>query len=213
MADLSRRTALRMGQPRLGGSVHIETAAQSLNAALARRRHSFAAFGMRTRWIGAAVATAAMLTAIVFLPSGPVAQAKPPLYVADAVEAFQTGLLRADMPSQIETAKFDPRDVQRFTRIRVPQLPRGWRITDAQLFPSDEGPALQIMIRTAANKTVSIFAVRSAAKAPSIPVTVSQGDAAVAYWRTGDIAYALTGVEAPAALDVAAEDLANNQLG
>lgn len=140
------------------------------------------------------------------------AQASSPSYVADAVMAFRIGLLRANMPSQHETQLFDAGDVQRSTHIRVPVLPDGWRISDVQLFPSEEGPALHIMVHTADDRTISVFAVRSAAKAPARPATIRHGEESVSYWRSGEIAYALTGFAAPDELDRVAEDLADNRM-
>jgi anti-sigma factor RsiW len=210
MADLGARTALRLAQPALAANAALTSAAVALNQRLSEPRRPLLRL-LQSRRLGLA-GLAAAITAIVILPVPPVVQAAPPVYVSDAVQAFQTGLLRADMPSQIEAPHLDARDVQRFTRIRVPVLPAGWRVTDVQLFPSDEGPALQIMIRTARNQIVSIFAVRSAVRAPSIPETTKRGNTNVAYWRHGDMAYALTGVAAPAALEFAARDLADNSL-
>ena len=212
MGDFAQRSALRLAQPRLGQRTDLLADAARLNRRLRGARHSFSTLIAGRKWMGAAGAAAALCAGALFLPSGPVAQAKPPLFVEDAVDAFRTGLLRANMPSQIETTRFDSRDVQRFTHIRVPTLPSDWKITDVQVFPSEEGPALQIMIRTPARKTVSIFAVRSGARAPLSPTTIRSGGASVAYWRHGEIAYALTGIDAPAALDLAAEDLADNGL-
>jgi hypothetical protein len=136
------------------------------------------------------------------------AEAQPPDYVGDAVMSYKTGLLRAAMESQVETPRFDAEEIRRSIKIRVPHLRQGWTVTDVQIFPSDLGPALQIMIRTAQHRDISIFAVRDQSAAPSIPVAIRHGEASVAYWRKGDVSYALTGVLAPEALDLAAEDLA-----
>jgi anti-sigma factor RsiW len=208
MEDMSVRTALRLAQAPLDDHAGLAAVAARLDDRLARKGTGF---WPRPRWLVAAMLVAALATGALWLPDR-VHMPAAPIYVADAVEAYRTGLLRATMISQVETPRFDAHDVQRYTRIRVPVLPRGWSVTDVQIFPSDEGPALQIMIRTGDRKTVSIFAVRSAAQAPLEPVTVQRGDATVAYWRTGDMAYALTGAEAPAALMVAARDLANNRI-
>jgi anti-sigma factor RsiW len=213
MADLGLRTALRLTQSELPApSSELSAAADRLFARLGEPRKPFGNLFARHRRFGAGTALAALLVGVVMLPHTSNADASPPLYVADAVEAFQTGLLRASMPSQAESTVFDSRDVRRFTQIRVPRLPDGWTITDVQIFPSDAGPALQIMVRTDIRQTVSLFAVRSPAPAPLKPAVVHRGDATVAYWRNGDIAYALTGAEAPEALDLAARDLADNRL-
>jgi anti-sigma factor RsiW len=138
------------------------------------------------------------------------AEAQPPDYVGDAVMSYRTGLLRAAMESQVETPRLDAEEIRRSIKIRVPHLPGGWTITDVQIFPSDLGPALQIMVRTGQGRDISIFAVHDRSAAPKIPVAIRHGEASVAYWRKGDVSYALTGVEAPEALDLVAEDLAVN---
>lgn len=163
------------------------------------------------RFVTGAIA-AGVVASLVPLTLPHVAAASPPEYVSDAVMAFHTGMLRASMVSQHEIPVFDRRDVQRNTGIRVPVLPDGWQVADVQLVPSDDGPALQIMVRTKDQRTVSIFAVRNKADAPARPISIRRGAASVAYWRNGDIAYALTGMEGTAALDLAAEDLADNRL-
>ncbi len=211
IADLRARTALRLSQqidemP----SAELLGAAARVSERLSAPVHPMRFFFSRGRSLAAAtVATFAI--GVVGLVWAPNAQASP-RYVSDALMAFRVGLLRTEMPSQIESRVFDSSDVRRTTSIRVPVLPATWRITDVQLFPSEEGPALQIMVRTNDQKTVSIFAVRSTAAAPAKPVTVRRGEVSVAYWRNGDIAYALTGLDAPDALDLAAEDLADNRL-
>ncbi|WP_442679078.1 anti-sigma factor family protein [Sphingomonas sp. ASY06-1R] len=212
MADFSRRTALRLGQPHLPERIDLAAAAAQLDHGMRAPARPIAHFLARRKWMSG-LAAAAAVAALVLVPNAPIAQAGPPTYVGDAIQAYHTSLIRADMPSQLETTRFDARDVQRFTRIRIPVLPAGWRITDVQLFPSEEGPALQLMVRIADGQTVSLFAVRSRTDAPAQPATVQKGRTTVAYWRNGDMAYALTGVDAPAALDLAAKDLADNGLG
>ena len=211
MADFASRTALRLTQPALatGQGLLIE-AAEALGRQLARPPRAPLAFFSRRRAGIAAIVVAGVSAMVAFAPRD--ATASPPPYVSSAVMAFQTGLIRAGMQSQPETLRFDPADVQRTTNIRVPTLPRGWQVTDVQLFPSADGPALQIMVHTPDARIVSIFAVRSGVAAPAHPVALRHGGASVAYWRNGPIAYALTGIEAPEALDLAAEDLADNRL-
>jgi anti-sigma factor RsiW len=207
MMDMSLRTALQLAQPRLGASPDLTREAERLDEMLSRRN----GFWTRARWMPVAAAAIAVVGAGLMLPQQQ-RVVPTPTYVSDAVESFQTGLLRASMTSQIETPRFDAHDVQRYTRIRVPVLPQGWGITDVQIFPSDEGPALQIMIRRPGGTALSMFAVRTGAAAPGRPIAIQQGKTSVAYWRSGDIAYALTGTDSPAVLNVAARDLADNRI-
>ncbi|WP_420139693.1 anti-sigma factor family protein [Sphingomonas sp.] len=212
MADFSRRTALRLSQPHLADRADLAAAAAQLDVGMRTPTRPLTHFLGRRKWMSG-FAAAAAVAALVVIPNAPIARAGPPTYVGDAIQAYHTSLLRADMPSQLETPRFDAHDVQRFTRIRVPVIPSGWRVTDVQLFPSEEGPALQLMVRIPDGSTVSLFAVRTPTHAPDQPATIQKGRTTVAYWRNGDMAYALTGVDAPAALDLAAKDLADNGLG
>jgi anti-sigma factor RsiW len=210
MEHLRLRTALRL----LAGDLDeppaaMREAAARLSARLGEGhprglRHLFA-----TRLVSGLAAAA--LLAVIVLPSRDVV-ASPPSYVGDAVKAYRTGLLRAAMVSQVETPRFNEKDAQevrRQTRIRLPRLPAQWTVTDAQLFPSPEGPALQIMVRTPDAQNLSIFAVRAESSAPDQPMTVRHDGASVSYWREGDMSYAITGGEAPEALDTVAENLAD----
>ncbi|MBU3078809.1 anti-sigma factor family protein [Sphingomonas quercus] len=206
MAELRAQTALRLlAEPRDPAPAALIAAAGRLAARMAPpprplRHRTFG--GMA---VGGLAAIAATL--LVFVVPG-VSPAAPPSYVGDAVMAYRTGLLRAELRSQLESPHFDAGEIQRSTHIRVPRLPRGWQITDAQIFPSDEGPALQLMIRTPAGKNLSVFAVRARSAAPRSPLAMRHDNASVAYWRAGDMSYALIGMEAPEALDLAAENLA-----
>lgn len=206
MADLELRTALRM----VVGNPGEPPAAMSEAAALiADRLNSAAKFEPRRlfdRPIMRLLAAAALL-AVIILPGRNVL-ASPPDFVNDAVDAYRTGLLRAAMASQLETPRFDPVEVRRSTHIRMPRLPARWVVTDAQIFPSDQGPALQLMVNTPAEEKMSIFAVRATSDAPEEPVAVRHDGASVAYWREGDMSYALTGSAEPEELDSAAEDIA-----
>lgn len=207
MEDLRLRTALRL----IGGAGEDEPpaamreAAARLSARLGapqprRLRHLF------TTRIVQGLAAAALL-AIVLMPVRD-ATAHTPDYIGDAVEAYHTGMLRATMVSQVETPKFDANEVRRRAHIRLPRLPAHWTVTDAQIFPSKKGPALQLMVRTPDEQQLSIFAVRAQTDAPDEPVAVRHEGMSVAYWREGDMSYALTGGDAPDAIDGVAENLA-----
>jgi anti-sigma factor RsiW len=210
MADIRIRSALRLAQEPFADAPHLNALAEELEDRLLG--HGRMARIFRPRRLAAGALLAAGVAATLVLTAPWQAKASAPTYVAEAVEAYQTSLLRAQMASQIESRTFNAVEFRAATRIRVPRLPVNWQITDVQLFPSDDGPALQIMVRTETGEPVSIFAVKSEAVAPLKPLTVRHGGASVAYWRNGDIAYALTGMEAPAALDLAAEDLADNRI-
>jgi anti-sigma factor RsiW len=90
----------------------------------------------------------------------------------------------------------------------MPQLPGDWRVTDVQLFPTDKAPALLMAVRTDEGRRMTIFAVREKSSAPERPDAVREGAQSVAYWRRGDMSYALTGDQEPGMMDETAEALA-----
>lgn len=209
MADLRMRTALRLMQRTAGNPpAGIVGATQRLQRRLT---------GPQRRWAPPVVrwTTVSAMVAVVALFATPQLQvaASPPAYVADALMSYQTGVLRAAMRSQIESPEYDRDEILRETRILVPRLPEGWKVTDVQIFPSDVGPALQMMARTAAGQDVAIFAVHARSGAPIDPVAIRRGGKSVAYWRNGDVSYALTGADDPASLDLAATILARRTVG
>jgi anti-sigma factor RsiW len=205
MADRCAQTSLRLLSHDLGSTP--QTLSRSA-ARLSRKLEAKPRGMLRLAFSGIAAGALALVAAGAMLTLRPSVAEATPAYVGDAVMAYQTGLLRAAMISQIESPRFDAREIQRSTKIRMPKLPTGWTITDAQIFPSDDGPALQLMIRTSTNEEISIFAVHAASAAPRSPRAIRHGKASVAYWRVGEMSYALTGMDVPEALDLAAEDLA-----
>lgn len=131
----------------------------------------------------------------------------PPSYVNMAVASHRVAMMRAHMDSQIEAQALDHKEILSSTRIDLPALPPSWNVTDVQLFPAGRNPALLVAVRTAEGKRLSIFAVRERSGAPEMPDAVREGDQSVAYWRRGDMSYALTGEEEPGAIDRTAEVL------
>ena len=132
---------------------------------------------------------------------------KPPSYVDMAVASHRVAMIRAKMPSQIEAPRLDAREILSNTQIKLPALPRAWHVTDVQVFPTKGGPALLVAVRTMEGQNLSIFALHQRSSAPEIPDAVRAGRQSVAYWRQGDMSYALTGDDEPWALDRAAEGL------
>ena len=122
---------------------------------------------------------------------------------------LRTALMRADMPSQPEAAHFDRQAVHRATRIEVPALPSDWRILDAQVFPSDYGPSLQMVIDTGADEPVSLFAARTSADIPETPQTEVVDGQAVGFWSHDGTAYALSGDQPARQIAEHAEDQAD----
>jgi anti-sigma factor RsiW len=195
MGELSQRTALRLlGQDMAPLPAGLLTKATGLYG---RSRQIFWRRAATVGGISLMAVTSAFL-----LISG-----RPPAYVGMAVASHRVAMMRADMPSQIEAPALDAREILASTRIALPTLPADWRVTDVQIFPAGDSAALLVAVRTAAGQQLSLFALRERSKAPEIPDAVREGAQSVAYWRRGDMSYALTGDTDPVALDRTAESL------
>jgi hypothetical protein len=116
-----------------------------------------------------------------------------PWYVEDALESQAATLARAAMRSQAETPTMDPVEIERTLKLRAPSLPPGWRLIDAQVYPSDDGPGLNIVVEAPSGRRLSLFTVRADEAAPGRPVLAKRGRDAVAYWERGPSAFVLIG--------------------
>ncbi len=195
MGELSQRTALRLltqdMAPLPAGML------EKASGLYGRARQSF---WRRSATLGGASLMVATL-AFIFVSGG------PPAYVGMAVASHRVAMIRADMPSQIEAPALDAREILASTRIDLPTLPADWRVTDVQIFPAGNGAALLVAVKTATGQQLSLFALRERSNAPEIPDAVREGAQSVAFWRRGDMSYALTGEADPKALDQTAESL------
>lgn len=123
------------------------------------------------------------------------AQASP--FLDEAAASHRTGLLRRDMASQVESATLDSDEIRRSTGIVLPALPPSWRVTDVQLFPTPDSPAIAVSLTTPAGEQLSFFADRAETEAEARPLLARRASDVIAYWEAGDMAYALTGRTAP----------------
>ena len=208
MADLRIRSALRL----------LAQSHSQAPAAL-RREAARLAQKLRRRGVIGRLSVPAMIAALfallVLTPGdlplmGTKSASAAPAYVDEAIMSHRTTVLRAAMASQPETTRFDPADLMRATRIRVPSLPKGWRILDVQLFPSDDGPALQLSVQSERGQMLSIFAVRASTSAPMKPTAIRRNGTSIAFWKEEDMSYALTGAATPEDIDRVADDLEDN---
>jgi anti-sigma factor RsiW len=208
MAEISVSDSLRLakrGRP-ASTSVRNLDASCRLERALVRRRA-----GRLLQWPIALAAFAGIgWVAHGGMPVG--GAAAEPSLVDDAVMAHRTAKLRAGMRSQVETAHLDKAEIERAAHVRIPALPGGWRVIDVQLFPSHDGPGVQVAVDPPGEGgALSLFAVRSDDEAPAIPKTLRRGAEQVAYWRHGDTAFALTG-GSKVAIGSAALDISDNPI-
>jgi anti-sigma factor RsiW len=212
MADLRTRDELRLALadiPRTPRGTTID-AALRLERGLSRDR-----ILRRVRSV-AAVVTLVGIGWLAHVQVGPlgvsqvVASAPPPAYVTDAVMAHRATLVRAVMHSQRGAPTYDPAEIRTATAIVMPTLPQGWKVADVQIFPSTFGPSVEMVIRTEAFGTGSLFAVRPG-KFDVVPITLAhKEDFTVAYWQVGEVAYALVAKADSQDLDKAATGLAES---
>lgn len=198
MADLGSQSALKI----LMGNMP-EPSEEMRETACRMMEPSPRPFWRRAAPLGG-MAIAGTAAAVLFAMS----IAGPPDYVGYAVASHRTAMVRAAMASQLETPRFDAKEILTKTRIDMPVIPAAWHVTDVQLFPSNDGPALLVAVRTGRGESLSLYAVRGPTSAPERPDAVREGAQSVAYWRRGDTSYALTGETDPVAIDATAEALA-----
>jgi len=212
LADLRTREAMRALALADGAEISDEIArsAQRLSSVLARGRRSRRLGRLTTAAVfivGLSMAGAAYWHNLQFVAP---AKAAVPEFMEEALMSHQTAVIRSRMRSQIEIPSFDPADVKDATRIAIPQMPRGWRILDVQLFPSDYGPSLQMIFDAGRKRQVSLFAVRARINASAKPAIANVRGNDLAYWTRGGTVYVLTG-EPQSFLSSAAADLSDNQ--
>ena len=195
MGELSTRTALRL--------LAHDGAAPS--AAMLGKAESLGKPPRRPAWRKGFALGGASLAAAVFgfllLPDA------PPSYVDMALSSHRVAMMRAHMTSHAVPPALNTAEIMASTQINLPALPAHWHVTDVQIFPAGNGPALLVAIRTDQGEQLSIFAIRKRSNAPEIPDAIREGLQSVAYWRRGDMSYALTGEADPNAVDETAEFL------
>ena len=124
----------------------------------------------------------------------------PPDYVEDAADSRQAARVRGEMASQIEIPRLDASEIRKTMRLPIPKLPASWRIRDAQVFPSDEGPSVNLLIDAADGRRLELFAVRTNSWGNDRPEIARRGREAVAFWERGEAAYVLSGPQSPTEL-------------
>lgn len=156
--------------------------------------------GRTWRHLGRAAAMAALL-ATGWIARGELgefpqaAQASP--FLDEAAASHRAGLLRRNMTSQVESATLNADEIRRSTGIVLPTLPSSWRVTDVQLFPTADSPAIAMSVTTPAGEQLSFFADRAETPAEARPLLARREGEVIAYWEAGDMAYALTGQAEP----------------
>lgn len=207
MADLRIRDELRLALAGVPRGVRPETteAARRLGRALTWDRR------MRrlTRIAAALVLVAAGWVGHATMKPAPVSASQPyPAYLGDALTAHGVSSLRAGMLSQPQ-ARYDPAEIRSATGIVLPTLPADWAVRDAQVFPSPNGPSVELALAAGPLGSATLFAVRPGGF-DVIPATAGPtGAVASAYFQIGDVAYVLVAGAEATAVEAAADRLSH----
>lgn len=190
MADLGLRTTLKLAMTSdvVSGRPETREAARRLSSGLANAR----------MWNALQkVAAVGLLVSVGWFAHSSIgprpvnASVHPPAFVEQAIRAHQTSIVRAGMPSQPEVKTYDRDDIRAATAIAMPELPKGWKVIDVQVFPSDFGPSVETSARTDDGVVVSLFAGRPGTFAVEAVRDVNLADAEAAWWQIGEVAYAV----------------------
>ena len=117
----------------------------------------------------------------------------PPEYVEDAAESRLAMGVRGQMVSQLETPRLDEAEVARLLKVKTPRLPGDWRLLDAQVFPTDHGPGLNLLLETPGQERLILFAVKARTLTGGRPELAVRGREAAVFWERGRSAYVLSG--------------------
>lgn len=120
-----------------------------------------------------------------------VAASPAPASVTAALSAHQVSLLRLDMTSQPGISRLDPVEMRAATGIVLPRFPDDWTVRDAQVFPSPQGPGIEILFDTPDLGTISHFAVRAGSFDVTLPRLHQTPDHGIAWFQIGEIAHVL----------------------
>lgn len=193
-------------------SARLVQAATQLDGAVRRHRRV-----SRLRWAASIAVAMASLAGINAYHNGrppslsTPARASTPIYVEEAMMSHRTALKRRQMRSQVETPHFDPGDIRAATHIRVPRFPDGWRLLDVQVFPSDYGPSLQVVLDGKQKAPLFLFAAVGTSELSVTPAMRMSDGTPIACWSRDGMIYVLSGGQSAQALKAAALDLADNQ--
>ncbi|WP_137136831.1 anti-sigma factor [Rhizobium sp. FKY42] len=193
MADLAIRGELRLALSggRNHGRADTREAARRLQSALSR--------GAYLRTFQRMAATVALVAAGWMLSQhyGPLtissvqASTPAPTFVEEAMRAHDTSVLRESMPSQTGSSQYDAAEIRSATAIVMPQIPKEWKVSDVQIFPSAFGPSVEMSLTDAEQKKLSLFAVRPGFFAVQEVMQAREGEVSASYWQIGEVAYAL----------------------
>jgi len=135
------------------------------------------------------------------------ASVPPPAVVEAALAARDAGNLRLSMPSQPAAREMDRVEIRAATGITLPYYDSGWTLRDAQIFPSPQGPGVEITFDTEDMGRLHAFAARPGDFAVTLPASEQRGRIAIVWFQIGETAHVLLAETDTERLRVAAERL------
>jgi len=117
-------------------------------------------------------------------------QPAPPV-VAAALSARDASLVRLAMHSQPQVPELDTAELRAATGILLPVFDGDWTIRDAQVFPSPQGPGIEVVFDAGELGQLTHFAVRTGSFAVTMPHVESRGDRHVAWFQIGETAHVM----------------------
>ncbi|MFC0278461.1 anti-sigma factor family protein [Falsigemmobacter intermedius] len=188
---------------RLALSGPVSAGAQRASERLARgfRRDAWLGRGLK---LTPAVLVCALLglfvSGVLPVPVGPLsASVRPPDYVTAAFAAREAIEVRLPMQSMPEDPFIDAEELRAATGIILPLFDRDWQVIDAQVFPSPQGPGIEILFETPDLGRLHHFAVRPGDFALTPPQSLMSGGAPVAWFQIGETAHVLIAARGSAA--------------
>lgn len=114
----------------------------------------------------------------------------PPVVQA-ALSAREASLMRLPMRSQPQSHDLDPAEMRAATGILLPRFDPDWRLRDAQIFPSPQGPGIELVFDSGDLGHLTHFAVRTGQFAVTLPHAERRGHDTVAWFQIGETAHVL----------------------
>jgi anti-sigma factor RsiW len=209
MADLSIRGELRLALAgeNFAGRPETREAARHLERGLSYRRVLHTLQRIAAVAVLVTVGWVAHTSFGAFTATEVAASVPPPAFARDAVQAYRTTEVRNSVSAAAKPVAYDADAIRAATAIVMPDLPKGWVVADAQIYPSEFGPSVELVIGAGGEK-LSLFAVRPGSFSVDKVSHLTVDGVQAAYWRIGEVAYVLIAEGKAANLDAEAEGLA-----
>ena len=117
------------------------------------------------------------------------------------------------MHSQPETQNLDRDESAQSLRIVLPGIPASWQVLDVQVYPSEGGNSVALVLQTDVEDRVVLYARKAETPAEAVPLSESRDNRNLAYWESGPFAYALAGEVSSSRVLSFASTIASTQTG